>query len=145
MRLGVSPAMVTRLLFQSTHPCGVRHLSKVRTFSQIWISIHAPMWGATLIPKTNTYFAIEDCECHLDVKEKLLTWCSRTIAKGQPYANPNKNIAFRHYNLRNLNEYLHRNFNENDIGIIYQKLGNGINPKLAKKFIRSRLNMEELE
>ena len=44
-----------------------------------------------LIPKTNTYFKIEDCECHLDVKEKLLTWCSRTIAKGQPYANPIKN------------------------------------------------------
>ena len=62
-----------------------------------------------LIPKTNTYFNIEDCECHLDVKEKLLTWCSRTIAKGQPYANPIKNIAFRHYNLKNLNIYLHRN------------------------------------
>ena len=62
-----------------------------------------------LIPKTNTYFKIEDCECHLDVKEKVITWCSRTIAKGQPYANPNKNIVFRHHNLNNLNIYLHRN------------------------------------
>ena len=98
-----------------------------------------------LIPITNTYFKIEDCECHLDVKEKFLTWCSRAIAKGQPYANPNKNIVFRNHNLKNLNIYLHRNFNENDIGIIYQKLGNGINPELAKKFIGSHLNMEELE
>ena len=97
-----------------------------------------------LIPKTNTYFKIEDCECRLDVKEKVITWCSRAIAKGQPYANPNKNIVFRNHNLNNLNIYLHRNFNENDIGIIYQKLGNGINPELAKRFIRSRLNMEVL-
>ena len=97
-----------------------------------------------LIPKTNTYFRIKDCECHLDVKEKIITLCSREIAKGQPYANPNKNIVFRYHNLNNLNIYLHRNFNENDIGIIYQKLGNGINPELAKKFIRSRFNMEVL-
>ena len=65
-----------------------------------------------LIPKTNTYFKIEDCECRLDVKEKVITWCSRAIAKGQPYANPNKNIVFRNHNLNNLNIYLHRNFNQ---------------------------------
>ena len=97
-----------------------------------------------LIPKTNTYFKIEDCECHLDVKEKVIAWCTRAIAKGQPYANPNKYIVFRHHNLKNLNIYLHRNFTENDIGIIYKKLGNGINPELAKKFTRSRFNMEVL-
>ena len=51
---------------------------------------------------------------------------------------------FRNHNLKNLNIYLHRDFNENDIDIIYQKLGNGVNPELAKKFIRSRLNMEVL-
>ena len=98
-----------------------------------------------LIPITNTYFKIEDCESHLDVKEKVITWCTRAIAKGQPYADTNKNIAFRHHNLGNLNIYLHRNFNENDIGIIYQKLGNGVNPELAKKFIRSRFDMEVLD
>ena len=97
-----------------------------------------------LIPKTNTYFKIENCECHLDVKEKLLTWCSRTIAIGQPYTNKNKNIAFRHYNLKKLNKYLHRNFNESDIGVIYQKLGNGVDPELAKKFVRCNLNLEVL-
>ena len=97
-----------------------------------------------LIPKTNTYFKIEDCECRSDVEEKVVMWCTRAIAKGQPYANQNKNIVFRHHNLNNLNIYLHRNFNENDIGIIYQKLGNGINPELAKKFITNRFNMEVL-
>ena len=87
-----------------------------------------------LIPKTNTYFKIEDCECHLDVKEKIITWCSRAIAKGQPYANPNKNIVFRNHNLNNLNIYLHRNFNENDIDF---------NPRTRVGCDRSRTDSQE--
>ena len=34
--------------FQSTHPCGVRHKSSIVLWLWLEISIHAPMWGATL-------------------------------------------------------------------------------------------------
>ena len=36
------------LIFQSTHPCGVRHNLKLLHNNKTTISIHAPMWGATL-------------------------------------------------------------------------------------------------
>ena len=40
--------VISILTFQSTHPCGVRHISK--KFVSGWkVSIHAPVWGATLL------------------------------------------------------------------------------------------------
>ena len=35
-------------LFQSTHPCGVRQPALRRTFRPKIVSIHAPLWGATM-------------------------------------------------------------------------------------------------
>ena len=37
------------MLFQSTHPCGVRRIDFEENFAQSCISIHAPMWGATSV------------------------------------------------------------------------------------------------
>ena len=34
-------------MFQSTHPCGVRH-NIVNSGKIFWVSIHAPVWGATV-------------------------------------------------------------------------------------------------
>ena len=34
-------------LFQSTHPCGVRHVGRVNATGGS-VSIHAPVWGATV-------------------------------------------------------------------------------------------------
>ena len=38
--------------FQSTHPCGVRQGGQPYVASVVWISIHAPMWGATIFFRT---------------------------------------------------------------------------------------------
>ena len=35
-------------LFQSTHPCGVRLKADANVFTINYVSIHAPVWGATL-------------------------------------------------------------------------------------------------
>ena len=43
----LSPASVTTLRFQSTHPSGVRHAPLADRVKAIEISIHAPQWGAT--------------------------------------------------------------------------------------------------
>ena len=40
-----------------------------------------------LIPKTNTYFNLEGVGSRRDIIAKLLMWCTRTIAKGQPFQN----------------------------------------------------------
>ena len=37
--------------FQSTHPCGVRLLPFTTTVANVQVSIHAPVWGATLALK----------------------------------------------------------------------------------------------
>ena len=47
MRLNKLRFKCTRVLFQSTHPCGVRRPSSQLIRSSYFISIHAPLWGAT--------------------------------------------------------------------------------------------------
>ena len=93
--------------------------------------------GRIVWDKVNGQSSFSDCE---------IAYCSfhDSVRLFRYMWNPNKNIVFRNHNLNNLNIYLHRNFNENDIGIIYQKLGNGINPELAKRFIRRHFDMEVL-
>ena len=84
-----------------------------------------------LIPKTNTYFNLEGVQSRRDIIAELLIWCSRTIAKGQP--------------LNFLNHYLGTLFSDEDIALIYQNLGNGINPELTYRFIDSGFDMEVLD
>lgn len=102
-----------------------------------------------LIPKTNTYFLTEDCKTKNDVIAKVLMWCSRTIAKGQPFHSEKRNILFRDLVKMRLNDYLGTMFSDEDVDLIYQKLGNGINGELTYQFIESGFDMdwliEELE
>lgn len=97
-----------------------------------------------LIPRTNTYFKIEDCKDKRDIIAKLLMWCSRTIVKGQPFRVENRNNAFRKLVKRSLNHYLGTLFSDEGIALIYQRLGNGINPELTYRFIDSGFDMEVL-
>ncbi|WP_105208054.1 hypothetical protein [Streptococcus suis] len=90
-----------------------------------------------LIPKTNTYFSLEGVESRRDIIAKLLMWCSRTIAKGRSFRDENRNNAFRELSKRSLNHYLGTLFSDEDIVLIYHKLGNGINPELTYRFIDS--------
>ncbi|HFI0086136.1 TPA: hypothetical protein ACGORA_001586 [Streptococcus suis] len=98
-----------------------------------------------LIPKTNTYFEIEGCKDKRDIIVKLLMWCSRTIAKGQPFRSKDRNNAFMELAKRSLNHYLGTLFSDEDIALIYQRLGNGINPELTYRFIDSGFDMEVLD
>ena len=42
------PLQAIETMFQSTHPCGVRQLGD-NEFVTRWVSIHAPVWGATMV------------------------------------------------------------------------------------------------
>ena len=98
-----------------------------------------------LIPKTNTYFNLEGVQSRRDIIAKLLMWCSRTIVKGQPFRSHKRNNLFREVIKKTLNYYLGTLFSDEDIALIYQNLGNGINPELTYRFIDSGFDMEVLE
>lgn len=97
-----------------------------------------------LIPKTNTYFLIDGCNDERDLIAKVLMWCSRVMAKGIPYRSDLKNKSFRIDRINNLNFYLDTNFTQEDVVLIYQKLGNAINPELTYQFIDRGFELEVL-
>ena len=97
-----------------------------------------------LIPKTNTYFSLEGVESRRDIIAKLLMWCSRTVVKGQPFKSEKRNYLFKEIIKEDLNYYLGTLFSDEDMALIYQRLGNEINPELTYRFIDSGFDMEEL-
>lgn len=94
-----------------------------------------------LIPKTNTFFRLEGCLTREDVISKVLMWCTRDIARAQPYIQVKRNIDFYVRNKERLEKYLGASVN---VDIIYHCLGNGINTKLTKEFINSGFSMNLL-
>lgn len=94
-----------------------------------------------LISKTNTYFRLEGCLTREDVISKVLMWCTRDIANAAPYVQTKRNIDFYVKNKECLEKYLGASVN---VDVIYQCLGNGINPTLTKEFINSGFSMNLL-
>lgn len=97
-----------------------------------------------LIPKTNTYFNLEGVGSRRDIIAKLLMWCTRTISKEKPYKQELRNFQYRYDNAARLGQYVGKIITTEMVDLIYQKLGNGINPELAYKFIDSGFDMEVL-
>lgn len=97
-----------------------------------------------LIPKTNTYFNLEGVGSRRDIIAKFLMWCTRTIVKGQPFRTQKRNNLFIEVTKKSLNYYLGTLFSDEDMDLIYQRLGNGINPELTYRFIDSDFDMEVL-
>ena len=62
-------------MFQSTHPCGVRHPYE-DTAREVWVSIHAPVWGATVKnPLLNTRMVFQSthpCGVRHDMLDNIL-------------------------------------------------------------------------
>lgn len=90
-----------------------------------------------LSDKGNVYFIAKSCENETDIICKLLEWCSRPIAKGQPYCHEKRNREWRESLLISFNEYLGTQFSQEDMYWIYDKLGNEVDHELTLKFIES--------
>lgn len=69
---------------------------------------------------SNTYFIFKDCESELDVSCKLLEWFSRPAVKGMPYSQEWRNKKFRRFILNGINNFLHTEFNMEQMTDIYQ-------------------------
>lgn len=90
-----------------------------------------------LSDKGNVYFTAKDCNTQKDIICKLLEWCSRPIAKGEPYRQEKRNKEWREALLSGYNKYLGTQFTQEDMYWIYDKLGNGVDHDLTLKFIAS--------
>lgn len=93
----------------------------------------------------NVWFNAKKCKTKKDIICKLLESCSRPIAKGEPYRSQKKNTEWRTRLLICLNDYLKTNFSHDDMYLIYDQLGNGVNHKLTLKFINSGFDLTLLK
>lgn len=95
--------------------------------------------------KSNTYFNLKNCKNELEVKCKLLEWCSRSAYKGQPYATEKKNKEFREFMLNGINQFLNTKFSQDDMEQIYTYLGNAVNHEKTVAFVMSGYDMRYLQ
>lgn len=98
-----------------------------------------------LVPNTNLYFSLNDVKNELDIKCKLLEWCSRDAVKAKPYNSYRRNEKYQDSIRNNINEYLKTNFTREDMEIIYCELGNAISHSLTIDFIKSNYDINLLK
>ena len=103
-----------------------------------------PFGELILSEKGNVYFTAANCETKEDVICKLLEWCSRPMAKGEPYASNKRNNEWRDNLIYGLNKYLKTSFTQDDLYWIYDQLGNRVNHDLTLKFIESGYDLSLL-
>lgn len=94
--------------------------------------------------RSNTYFIFSNCESLEDVNCKVLEWLSRAASKGIPYSQDCRNKKFQKFMLDGINMFLHTNFGEDDIDLIYTYLGNACNHNRTLEFVRSGYDMNLL-
>lgn len=94
---------------------------------------------------SNTYFRLDDCNTEVDVKCKVLEWLSRAAYKAQLYSTETRNRKFHEFMRHGINDFLGTRFNEQDMALIYQRLGNRVRHDLTVRFVESGYNMELLE
>lgn len=97
-----------------------------------------------LIPRTNLYFLLDNVENELDLKCKLLEWCSRDACKSQPFGKDHLNDKYNNKVRGNINNILETNFTEDEMEDIYCELGNGIKRGKTIKFIENNYDMNIL-
>lgn len=95
--------------------------------------------------EANEYFILKDCETELDVKCKILEWLSRGAHKTCPFNSNLKNERFHNFMLNGINDFLGTDFTEEDIELIYDRLGNRVNHALTVEFVNSGYDMAVLE
>lgn len=94
--------------------------------------------------KSNQYICLKDCKTPQDIECKVLEWLSRPSFKTTPYSQEWRNRAFHEFMLNGLNCFLDTNFSEDDIALIYDKLGNRINHDRTVAFVNSGMSIEWL-
>lgn len=92
-------------------------------------------------PFSHTSFNFEICENETEIKCKVLEYCSRAASKGIPYSSDKKNRDFNKFMTTCINNFLKTNFDDTDMAVIYQKLGNTVRHTLSIQFVESGYDM----
>lgn len=88
--------------------------------------------------RRNIYIGIDMFKTKKDIYINMLEWKSRPCIKGD-----NEEVL---KNFRDkFNKFFNRNFTKEELEIIYQRLGNGVNRELAIKFYDSGYDMKILK
>ena len=98
-----------------------------------------------LIPKTNLYFLLGDIETILDLKCKVIAWCSRHTYKAEPFDVQWRNEKYQAEVRERINKFLGIDFGVEEWEFIYTKLGNDIRRKVCEKFIESGYDLEVIK
>lgn len=98
----------------------------MRLFPDSFINYHNEL---VLDRREDIYFRLEDVNTMEDLKRKIISWLSRTAAKG-PYKKTRE--KFR----ANMNIFLKKEWEEEDFKLVYSYLGNDCNGELCKNFVK---------
>lgn len=93
----------------------------------------------------NSWFNMKNIQDAEELKYKVLEWFSRPAHKGEYYSKAAKLQEVYDYHLTSINKFLGTNFTTADIALVYQKLGNGVNRSLCKKFVDSGYDLSVLK
>ena len=95
--------------------------------------------------RSNQYIILYDCQTPEDIQCKVLEWFSRPAHKTAPYFQEWRNRQFHKFMLDGINEFLDTKFTEEEIEIVYVKLGNSIRHDLTIKFVENGMDIEWLK
>lgn len=84
--------------------------------------------------RRNLYINFELVKTVRDLKMNMIQWKSRSCIKGD-----DEKILIK--TRKNFNEFFKKDFSLEDLELIYELLGNEVNPDLCAKFIDSDLNI----
>ena len=98
-----------------------------------------------LIPRFNVYMGLDDVETDEDFKVKLCEWFSRDCSYALRYKRAKNLREYYQVNTDVFNKICKTNFSISDMGIIYTRLGNGINYELAKRFVKNGFDLSVLK
>lgn len=90
-----------------------------------------------LVPKINVYFLLENVETDNDFDCKMIEYCSRPAHKGV-------SKYWQRYVRRGLNSYFRKNWNDEELSIMYTYMGCGVNRGLVREFIKREFDLSIL-
>ena len=95
--------------------------------------------------RENEYICLENCTTEREVQCKVLEYLSRGACKTEPYRTDAANDRF-HARMRDgINRFLGTKFTHDNMWVIYDQLGNGVDRSLTLLFINSGYNMSVLK
>lgn len=88
--------------------------------------------------RRNIYINLELINTLKELEMNLIQWKSRTCIKGD-----NEKILIK--TRKKINKFFNKNFSLQDFELIYELLGNEINPELCEEFVDNDLDIEILK